>query len=754
MVLKKIKYSIRIIILLCLFINFDSVFCQNINFDWALNIGGADDEYGRCITSDSNGNSYLTGFFSQTIDFDFSDSTNFQSSNGYRDVYITKYNVQGKFEWVKTFGGNGYDLGQSITFDNNGYLYVTGFLSDTVSVNTVLGIDTIISNGDRDFFILKMDTQGDIHWIKSMGSSGEDYGYGIETDNNGNVLITGSFNFAVDFDPDTSQAINTSNGGRDVFLLKLDSNGVFLWVKTFGGSINDYGYGISLDNYNNIILTGTFKNLVDFDPSANFDYHYSNGGVDVFVNKFNSQGNVLWTKTFGGSSNDYSRDVQVTEQGDIYLLGFYSDSMYVDTGLLNQPLISNGGYDLFMNKLDSTGIFLWSKSYGGSGNDFGYSISKDSYDNIYFTGNFSNTVDFNPGSTPVILNSMGASDIFVKKISETPNDEWTISMGGTSTDCASSISVSQCGAIYITGNFYGTCDFNYDVDTLEIMSNGASDAYIQKINQCFSETLIDIKFACDSFQWIDGLTYTQNNFTSTKIYTSVLGCDSIIKLNLTVDSGSVILDTFSICQGDSILLGGSYQTSNGIYFDSLQTVIGCDSVLSTILSIDPLPNVILANFNPDILCSTASAVTLPIGSPLGGNYTGNGVVSGNFNPSFTSVGIHDIIYTYTDENSCISSDTTIVTVEICTDIDNVNTDFGIIIYPNPSTGEFTTEKLSDLNKEVQVKLLDATSKLILEKFIPIGKQKVKMDIRNYSKGVYYLQLIVDDEIFIKQILKN
>ena len=135
-------------------------------------------------------------------------------------------------------------------------------------------------------------------------------------------------------------------------------------------------------------------------------------------------------------------------------------------------------------------------------------------------------------------------------------------------------------------------------------------------------------------------------------------------------------------------------------------------------------------------------------------YTGNGVSGSNFDPSSAGVGTYDIIYTYTDGNSCINSDTTIVTVELCTGIENITTDFGIIIYPNPSTGQFIIEKPSDLNKEIQIKLLDATSKLILEKVIPIGKQKIEMDIRNYSKGIYYLQLIVDDEIFVKQILKN
>ncbi len=170
--------------------------------------------------------------------------------------------------------------------------------------------------------------------------------------------------------------------------------------------------------------------------------------------------------------------------------------------------------------------------------------------------------------------------------------------------------------------------------------------------------------------------------------------------------------------------------------------------------ISPQPVVSITPFNPDTICSSGGLVVLPIGTPPAGSYLGAGVSGSNFNPATAGVGSHDIIYTYTNSNSCINSDTTTITVEICTDVNNIITDFGIIIYPNPSTGQFTIEKPNNLNKKVQVRLLDATSKLILEKVIPIGNQKVEMDIRNYSKGIYYLQLIVDDEIFVKQILKN
>jgi hypothetical protein len=178
-----------------------------------------------------------------------------------------------------------------------------------------------------------------------------------------------------------------------------------------------------------------------------------------------------------------------------------------------------------------------------------------------------------------------------------------------------------------------------------------------------------------------------------------------------------------ICQGDSIMLGGSYQTIGGVYYDSLQTINGCDSVLSTTLTVNSLPNVTLTNFNPDTICSNGSAVALPNGSPSGGVYSGTGVSGGTFDPNISGVGIHSVIYTYTDINSCINSDSTFITVEQCVGIDDFVNDLGILIYPNPNTGLFIIEKSSELDKEVNISLLDASSRVVIDKVIPKGQQK-------------------------------
>ena len=204
-------------------------------------------------------------------------------SNGYADVFVLKLDVNGNYLWAKSFGGSTNDSGQSVAVDDQGSVYVTGDFGETVDFDIV----ELTSNGEYDVFVLKLDVNGDCLWAKSFGSSDYDKGSSITTDNQRNIYITGEFRGTVDFGSIDNTTEFTSNGAQDIFVLKLDGNGDYLWAKSFGGSSTDVGSSITIDNEGDSYITGLFSRTVDFDSSTSTTELTSNGTYDMFILKLN-----------------------------------------------------------------------------------------------------------------------------------------------------------------------------------------------------------------------------------------------------------------------------------------------------------------------------------------------------------------------------------------------------------------------------------------------------------------------------------
>ncbi|SVE51796.1 uncharacterized protein METZ01_LOCUS504650, partial [marine metagenome] len=228
----------------------------------------------------------------------------------------------------------------------------------------------------------------------------------------------------VDFDPGSGTTNLTSNGGKDVFVSKLDSSGDLVWAKSFGGTSTESGYG-AVDSSGNVYTTGTFRNTVDFDPGAGTANLTSNGIYDVFVSKLDSSGNYVWAKSFGGTNSDVGRSVAVDSSGNVYTTGYFKSTPGdFDPGSGTANLTSNGVHDVFVSKLDSSGNYVWAKSFGGSGHDYGHSVAVDSSGNVYTTGFFNGTVDFDPGAGTAENTSTGGIDVFVSKLDSSGDYVW------------------------------------------------------------------------------------------------------------------------------------------------------------------------------------------------------------------------------------------------------------------------------------------------------------------------------------------
>ena len=405
------------------------IFVTRINSDgsygWTRRIGGGSYDYGYSITIDGSGNVYVTGCFSGIVDFasDFG-SADSKTSTGSYDVFITKINNDGSYVWTRQMGDTSYDSGKSISSDSSGNVYVTGCFSGIVDFASDFGsADSKTSAGDDDIFVTKINSDGSYVWTRRMGGTGSDCGNSITTDSSGNVYVTGTYNDTVNFMSDFSGTDNrTSVGGCDVFVTRLNNNGSYEWTRCISGSDDDGESSMSIisDSTGNVYITGNFRGTVNFasdfsgtDSIESFEYSF-----DVFVTKIISNGSYGWTRRIGGTGDDFSSSITSDSDCNVYVTGQFGGTVNFASdfgGSDNKTSLSGG--DVFVTRLNSDCSYGWTRRIGGTGYDYGKSISCDSSGNLYLAGYFSDTVDFAEDFYMTdSKTSAGGSDIFITQI--------------------------------------------------------------------------------------------------------------------------------------------------------------------------------------------------------------------------------------------------------------------------------------------------------------------------------------------------
>ena len=378
--------------------------------------GGVGNEFSESTVVDSTGNIYTTGRFASTVDFDPGVGTSNLTSAGSSDVFVSKLDASGNLLWAKSFGAAAADAGLSIAVDSTGNVYTTGFFASTVDFDPGAGTTNLTTAGSSDVFISKLDASGNLVFAKRFGGGISDIGYSIAVDSTGNIYTTGFFADTVDFDPGAGTTNLTTAGLADVFISKLDASGNLVFAKRFGAAEADAGLSVAVDSTGNVYTTGYFEVTVDFDPGAGTTNLTTAGGSDVFVSKLDSSGNLVFAKRFGGSGDDGGISISVDSNGNIHTTGYFEGTVDFDPGAGTTNLNSAGGTDVFVSKLDSSGNLLLAKSFGGTATDVGRSITFDSTGNIYTTGEFAGTVDFDPGTGTTNLISAGGNDVFILRL--------------------------------------------------------------------------------------------------------------------------------------------------------------------------------------------------------------------------------------------------------------------------------------------------------------------------------------------------
>jgi gliding motility-associated-like protein len=570
--------------------SFILLLCLNISaqeFNWAKRIGGSTPEFASSVIVDVTGNVYTTGRFASIVDFDPGSGNHYMSSSGTYDAFVSKLDPNGNFIWAKKMGGIDDVDPRAMIIDASGYIYITGTFFDRVNFNPSGSAVNLTSVGQADIFIVKLDTSGRLIWAKQMGGFSSDFVNSIAVDNSGNVYTTGWFQGGANFNPGGVHNL-TSVGGWDIFISKLDSDGNFVWVKQIGGTLNEYGTAIAVDASGNVYTSGHFQGTADFDPGAGIYNLTSANEHDLFVSKLDTDGNFIWAKKMGGQGNNLMHALSLDAARNVYTTGRFEATVDFNPGTGTYNLISAGSSDIFVSKLDTDGNFVWAGKMGGNSIDIGKSIFIDANQDLFITGEFQGTADFDPGAGTYHLTSAGNFDKFIVKLNSAGLFNWAVRMGGGSNISSNSIFVDENNSIYTTGQFQGTADFNPGTSNHNLTSGGSWDVFISKLNSCIDSFKFDVTICYGK-----GYTVGDNEYFDAGIYYDKLkqsnGCDSIVVTTLTVSPPPETLLNITICKSKSYKVGSKEYFNSGFYTDTLKTSEGCDSIVKLSLTVTPPP---------------------------------------------------------------------------------------------------------------------------------------------------------------------
>jgi hypothetical protein len=429
---------------------------------WVRTWGGTGADHAINSVTDDIGNIYVTGYFSDIVYFGGELA---YESNGAGDVFLCKYNSDGEIQWVNVWGGSGPDTGTDIALGDMRHVYVTGQFEETVDFDPDEGIDEHTSMGSGDSYFSKFDTDGSFIYAKTWGGTSSNYGEGIVTDDFDNVFIAGSFIGTVDFDPGEGVVNLTSNGANDIYVSKFDSAGTFLWVGSIGGGSDDGGYAVCTDSAGDVYVTGQYPY-----------YYYTH------LSKWDGEGNYQWTKTWGGGHTNGGHEIAADDSDNIYVTGWFVYTVDFDPGTGTDSHSSNGERDAFVSKFDTDGNHYWAATWGGSGREFGMGVAFDDSDNVYVSGFFHNSVDFCPGPGSDIHDSAGGSDGYIIKLDSSGNYIIAQTWGGSGNDVGCGVTVYDENSLYVSGWFADVADFFPGAGIEEHESNGLDDCYLLKLN--------------------------------------------------------------------------------------------------------------------------------------------------------------------------------------------------------------------------------------------------------------------------------
>jgi hypothetical protein len=459
----------------------------------------------RDVAVDAAGNSYLTGWFTNTLDFDPANDrlggADVLTSRGGQDIFVAKYAADDSLVWVRQMGGptdtgtKVTDVGEAIDVDAAGNVYVAGRFKDTADFGPV----SLTSAGSWDGFAAKLTPAGAVSWAKRWGTTADEVGLGVEVDAAGNVAVVGGRTYVT---PSGSLYSVDNNHGLDI--LKYTPTGGSVWTPKF---VNTRAIptlaDLTVDAGGSLFVAGSFAGTVDFNPGTKSNQYFpatSGPGGGGFVLKLTAAGAFAWVSPFQGQrvdANTYgyssASSIALDGGGNVFVAGYYGSVVDFDkgTGTTTLPAVGGG----YIAKLTPTGGLAWARALEKDPAVLNsmvhvYGLATDAAGNVYATGNLYGGADFDPGAGSAshrsawnATDNANSSDVFVMKLTASGEFAWAETFGGPGSDAGWGIAVDSSGMVYLSGSYMGSVDFDPDPLGTHVLNSPGSNLFLVKLRQ-------------------------------------------------------------------------------------------------------------------------------------------------------------------------------------------------------------------------------------------------------------------------------
>lgn len=596
------------------------------NYLWAFKLGGWAMDMVSFVDVDAQDNIYVSGMFRGTADFNPGSGTfNLTSPNDQSNSFLMKVDANGVFQWAKMyFAVNGVTNRGLAVDQNTGDVYFTGYYYATVDMNPNDGTAGAFNAGSEDFFISKLDNNGNfIRGVRFGDVSTQNISAMVIRPENGNLIIGGHFfgSFDSDPSPDSTRTITTTQAGTaDSYVIQLDSSFQWVMTKQITGQFNQILYGLDYypGNGGHIGLTGNYSDVADLDPSDNsYPLSLLDNNGSIFIAQWTADGEFEWAKALGSTSgNDYGNEIEFDEFGNMIATGSVEGVIDInpedDTLYFGDTGSAIGAYII---KLNTAGFFLWGKFMNAYPNTIGPFMDMAADRSLFVAGTFDAA-----GAVldSIALSHVTAADGFVGRIgcinatyidvhsceSYTNGSGDVLTESGIYADTL--INASGCDSLsgiqlFIHPTEYATfstvsCEYYIlpsGVDT--VFESGFYEDVLMTQFGCDSILTIEVDlipqtqsflvaFACGSYLSPDGEEW----WTASGMYQDTLisqfGCDSIVTVQLSLQNSTSEIFV-SDCLGFASPDGTEFWNTSGVYVDTLINQSGCDSIVTIHLDI-------------------------------------------------------------------------------------------------------------------------------------------------------------------------